>query len=253
MKSYAISILAIAGFVFLFSCKNDAKNNEEEISEVSDSIPAETIPEYVYVTAVSGLTLREQPNLQSTKLVVMPLGTKVKVINAEEKTTMNVGGIDGGMDEVEFNNTKGFAFNGFMSKFSPSGEKANTKNYAEELKKDFSKVEYSETTGGTPSKPTKTETLILPTNKWHEAFFVAQQLFNIPKVFAFPNPKGSNHETQQNANKKKNDFLSEMQISRNANELQKITYNYKTEGFGYVVNITKNAKGMKIEKVEVAD
>ena len=253
MKTVAFSFLALAGFAFLFSCKNDAKPNEETQTVVTDSIPAETVPDALYVTAVSGLTLRKFPNLQSEKLTVMPLGTKVKIVNAEGKTTMNVGGIDGAMDEVEFNNQKGFAFNGFLSKFFPPGQDASAKNYAEELKKDFPKVNYTEATGGSASQPTKTETLILPTDKWHEAFFTAQQLFNIPKEFAFPNPKGSNSETQQNGNKKKTDFLSELQISRSDNQLLKIIYNYKTEGFGYTVTITKESVGMKLEKVEVSD
>ncbi|MCB0453601.1 MAG: SH3 domain-containing protein, partial [Aequorivita sp.] len=163
MKTVAFSLLALAGFAFLFSCKNDAKTNEETQTVVTDSIPEETAPDAMYVTAVSGLTLREFPNLQSVKLAVMPLGTKVKIVNAEGKTTMNVGGIDGAMDEVEYNNKKGFAFNGFLSKFYPPEEDAAAKNYAEELKKDFSKVNYSEATGGTVSQPTKTETLVLPT------------------------------------------------------------------------------------------
>ncbi|WGF93547.1 SH3 domain-containing protein [Aequorivita marisscotiae] len=253
MKTVAFSVLALACFTFLFSCKNDAKTTDEAQTVAADSIPAETAPDAMYVTAVSGLTLREFPNLQSAKLAVMPLGTKVKIINAEGKTTMNVGGIDGAMDKVEFNNQKGFAFNGFLSKFFPPGENASAEHYAEELKKDFPKVSYSEATGGTASKPTKTETLLLPTDKWHEAFFTAQQLFNIPKVFAFPNPKGSNNETQQNGNKKKTDFVSELQITRNNNDLQKIVYNYKTTGFGYTITITKEAEGMKLEKVEVVD
>ena len=253
MKTVAFSLLALAGFTFLFSCKNDAKTNEETQTVATDSIPAETAPDAMYVTAVSGLTLREFPNLQSAKLAVMPLGTKVKIVKPEGKTTMNVGGIDGAMDEVEFNNQKGFAFNGFLSKFFPPGADASAKNYAEELKKDFPKVNYSEATGGTASRPTKTETLILPTDKWHEGFFTAQQLFEIPKAFAFPNPKGSNSETQQNGNKQKNAFISEMQISRNNNALQKIEYRYKTEGFGYTVTITKESTGMKLERVEVAD
>jgi hypothetical protein len=253
MKTVAFSILALVGFTFLFSCKNDAKNGEETQTVVTDSIAAEKAPAALYVSAVSGLTLREFPNLQSAKLAVMPLGTKVKLVNAEGKTTMNVGGIDGAMDEVEFNNKKGFAFNGFLSKFFPPGEDASAKNYAEELKKDFPKVNYSEATGGTASNPTKTETLLLPTDTWHEAFFTAQQLFNIPKSFAFPNPKGANNESQQNNDKKKADFISELQISRSENALQKIVYNYKTTGFGYVVSITKEADGMKVEKVEVAD
>jgi hypothetical protein len=253
MKTIAFSILFLAGITLLSSCKNDAKTNEETQTVVTDSIPTETAPDALYVTAVSGLTLREFPNLQSAKLTVMPLGTKVKIVNAEEKTTMNVGGIDGAMDEVEFNNKTGFAFNGFLSKFFPPGENVSAKNYVEELKKDFPKVSYFEATGGTASKPTKTETLILPTNKWHEAFFTAQQLFGIPRQFAFPNPKGANSETQQNNDKKKGDFISELQISRNENVLQKIVYTYKTTGFGYTVTITKEAEGMKLEKVEVAD
>lgn len=253
MKTVAFSILALAGFTFLFSCKNDSKTNEETQTVVTDSIPANAAPDAMYVTAVSGLTLREFPNLQSAKLAVMPLGTKVKIVTAEGKMTMNVGGIDGAMDEVEYNNKKGFAFNGFLSKFAPSGEIASAKNYAEELKKDFPKVNYSEATGGTASKPSKTETLVLPTDKWHEAFFTAQQLFEIPKAFAFPNPKGSNNETQQNGAKKKNDLTSELQISRDDNQLQKIVYNYRTEGFGYTVTITKKTDGMQLEKVEAAD
>lgn len=253
MKTVAFSILALVGFTFLFSCKNDAKNNDETQTVVTDSIPAETAPEAMYVTAVSGLTLREFPNLQSAKLAVMPIGTKVKIVNTEGKVTMNVGGIDGAMDEVEFNNKKGFAFNGFLSKFFPPEEDASAKSYAGELINDFPNVKYSEATGGTVSKPTTTEILILPTDKWHEGFFAAQQLFSIPKEFAFPNPKGSNSETQQNGNKKKNDFISELQISRNNNELQKIVYNYKTTGFGYTVTISKESAGMKLEKMEVTD
>src|SRR5690606_12397863 len=170
MKTAAFSILALAGFTFLFSGKNDVKNTEETQTVVTDTIPKETAPESMYVSAVSGLTLRAFPNLQSEKLAVMPLGTKVKILNAEGKTTMNVGGIDGAMDEVEYNNKKGFAFNGFMSRSSPPDQDASSKNYAEELKKDFPSVNYSEATGGTASKPTKSETLILPTDKWHEAF-----------------------------------------------------------------------------------
>lgn len=253
MKTVILSIIAIAGFSLLFSCKNDVKKDEDSTTIVTDSIPQETTPEFMYVSAVSGLTLRKYNNLQSEKLSVMPLGTKVKIINAESKTTMNVGGIEGAMDEVEYNHQKGFAFNGFLSKFFPPELDASAKSYSEELKKDYATVNYSEATGGTASKPTKTETLIIPTDKWHEAFFTAQQLFDIPKEFAFPNPKGSNNETQQNGNKKKNDLTSELQISRSDNELQKILYNYRTQGFGYTVTITKDGGNMKIEKVENAD
>lgn len=253
MKTIALSILAFTSTTFLFSCKNDIKNNEENSVVAVDTILKETPPSVMYVTAVSGLTLRAFPNLQSEKLAVMPLGTQVQIIKAEDQNTMNVGGIDGAMEEVEYNQKKGFVFNGFLSKFTPPGVNGSAKNYAEELKKDFPRVNYSEATGGTASKPSKTETLFLPTDKWHEAFFTAQQLFHIPKQFAFPNPKGTNNETQQNANKKKNDLTSELQISRSNNELQKIVYNYSTSGFAYTISITKDTDGMRIEKLEATE
>ena len=252
MKTFAISVLVLASFSCFFSCKNDAKNKTETPAVVKDSI-AEAVPQMLYVTAVSGLTLREQPNLQSAKLTVMPLGSAVELVRTERKTTMNVAGIEGAMDAVAYQDKNGFAFNGFLSQFFPPAQNASSKAYAEKLKEYFPGVVYSETTGGTASKPTKTETLILPTDKWHEAFFTAQQLFEIPHSFAFPNPKGSNNETQQNSQKKKTDFISELQISRQGNALQKIVYSYKTEGFGYTVIITKEGNGMKLEKVEVAD
>jgi hypothetical protein len=253
MKTVAFSILALAGFTFLFSCKNDAKKPDEAQTVATDTIAQQSVPEFMYVSAVSGLTLRQYNNLKSDKLAVMPLGTKVKIVNAEGKATMNVGGINGAMDEVEYNHQKGFAFNGFLSKFFPPEEDASAKSYAEELKKEFPAVTYSEATGGTASKPTKTETLTLPTSKWHEAFFTAQQLFAIPREFAFPKPKGSNNETQQNGNKKKNDLTSELQISRNDNQLQKIAYIYKTKNYGYTVTITQDGQAMKLEKVEASD
>ncbi len=253
MKITAPFILIFLSFTFLSSCKNEIKNNDENQTVISDTISSDSTPGFMYVTAVSGLSLREHPNLQSEKLAVMPLGTKVKIINTEGRTTMNVGGIDGAMDEVEYNNQKGFAFNGFMSRFSPSGENAVAKNYAEELKKEFPKVEYSETTGDSVSKPTKIQTLLLPTDKWHEAFFIAQQLFEIPRQFAFPNPKGSNNEVQQNSDKKKGVLTSELRINRNDNQLQKIAYSYKKTGFGYTVTITKEGSAMKIEKVAVSE
>lgn len=253
MKTSAFSLLIILGIFTLSSCKNDIKDNDENQVVVSDSIPTEIIPDFMYVTAVSGLTLRAQPNLQSEKLKVMPLGTKVKLITHETKTTMNVGGIDGAMDEVEYNGQKGFVFNGFVSKFLPSGENAVPKNYFEDIQSVFPKVNYTETTGGTASKPSQTQTIILPTDQWHEGFFMAQQLYGIPRQFAFPHPKGSNNETQQNSNKNKNDLISELVITRSANTLQKIVYNYRTKGLDYSVTITKEGDTIKIEKVEEVD
>ena len=253
MKATVFFLLLFTSAGLVFSCKNETKKGAENAETLTDTIPAQPTPNVKYVTAVSGLTLREHPNLQSNKLTVMPLGSQVKVIKAEEQPTMNVGGIDGAMDEVEFNNQRGFAFNGFLSRFFPAGENAAAAQYAQELKKDFPQVTYTESTGGTATKPTKTEVLVLPTSHWHEGFFIAQQLFGIPRSFAFPNPKGANHETQQNNNQKKGDLINELQISRNGNQLQKIEYKYKTKGHGYTVTITKEGDAMRLEKTEMVE
>lgn len=213
-------------------------------------MPQHKAPEYLYVTAVSGLSLREQPDLQSNKLTVMPLGSKVKVLENDNSTNLNVGGIDGKMAAVEYNNLQGFAFNGFMSKFLPTGDKAVAKDYAENLKSAFPEVSYSESKGDSVSRPKKIQTLLLPTEKWHEAFFVAQQLYDIPRQFAFPTPKGSNNEVQKDSHKKKGIETSELRIQRNNNLLEKITYLSVMPKYGWTVTITKEGNFMKIERTE---
>src|SRR5690554_5322272 len=254
MKRFTyLSIITTIGILCFSSCKNEVKNDRVDQSVATDTIPAKIEPVYMYVTAVSGLTLRDQPNLQSEKLAIMPLGTKVKLLTHNNESTMNIGGISGAMDEVEFNDKKGFVFNGFISKYTPSGANAVAKNYFEDLKNDFPDVEYSEVTGGTVSKPSKTQTTLLPTDKWHEGFFMAQQLYGIPRQFAFPNPTGSNNEVQKNNNSSKNHIISELQISRRNNTLKKIIYYNQSQKLESTVTITKEGNKIKIEKVETVN
>ena len=74
--------------------------------------------DYLYVTSVSGLSLRAYANLQSKKLAVMPYGTKVKVVSFRKKSNDESWRYIGGMNEVEYNHKKGFAFNGYLSNIS---------------------------------------------------------------------------------------------------------------------------------------
>jgi hypothetical protein len=197
--------------------------------------------------------LREFNNLNSDRLAKMPYGTKVKVITPEKNLTMNVGGIKGGMNEIEFNQKKGFAFNGYLSKFFPPEKDVKVKAYAEELQVFFPGVVYSESAAGTASRPSNTETITIPTTQWHEAFFVAQQLFDFPKEFDFPNPEGKDEQVIEDSKPKRGVWTSELRISREENILQKIAYVYKAKGFGSSVTITKESETMKIEKTEVVE
>jgi len=261
MKTLKIVSFALASTIILLSCKNEEKTNLE-LPKISESDLAltkitpseETITNnYLYVTASTGLSLREYANLQSKKLAVMPYGTRVKVISSEKNPTMKVGEINGGMDEIEYNQKKGFAFNGFLSRYFPPEKGISAKRYAEELKNDFPKIVYTETVGGTASKPTNTESLTLPNTEWHEAFYIAQQLYKIPKEFLFPSLKGKDFQTIKEKKFAKNSWTSELQITRKKEELSKIEYVYINKGFSKKVTIVKEGDTMKIsssEKVE---
>jgi hypothetical protein len=252
-----VVFIPLVVFIVFVSCKNES-SEPKSVETVKDLALAdvtieESAPEYLYVLAHSGLTLREFNNLNSEKLAKMPYGTKVKVISPETKNTMTLGGIKGGMHEIEFNHKKGFAFNGYLSKFFPPELDSNAKGYAEELNIFFPKVVYSESVGGSASKPINTESLLLPTQNWHEAFFVAQRLFDFPKEFNFPNPKGKDEQIVYGKKHAKDIWTSQLQIARKDDSLVKIEYVYKAKTFGYTVTISNLDTSMKIEKSETVE
>lgn len=260
MKKVVFSILAVS--IVLVSCNNKPESNQEidllesKVSKdlaIADPSNETREANYLYVTAISGLSLREHNNLNSEKLARMPYGTKIRVITSEEKPTMTVGGIKGGMDEVEYNHKTGFAFNGYLSKFFPPEIDVKPKYYAEELQTFFPEVSFTETIGGTASRPINTETLVLPTTLWHEAFFVAQQLFDFPKDFQFPNPKGKDEQVIQGKKPKNDVWTTELRVNRKDNSLEKITYVYGNKGFNYTVTIVQDGETMKLEKVAVVE
>jgi len=260
MKTLKILSLTFASTFILFSCK-DAETSSSELKIPSEREIAliETIPEdtpsvpYLYVTASTGLSLREHANLQSEKIAVMPYGTRVIVIAPEENLTMKIGEINGGMDEIEYNQKKGFAFNGYLSRYFSPEKGISTKGYTDELKEDFPKVTFTETTGGTVSKPSNTETITLPESEWHEAFYIAQQLYNFPKEFQFPSSKGKEIQTVKEKKYQKKGWTSELQITRKNDVLEKIDYSYKNKGFSKLVTITKEGNKMKISKTEIVE
>ena len=264
-KVVLICTAAVVTATFL-SCKNNTSNdlvtssseveitsetNTDEIAMVtSEELNAESTAQYMYVTAPSGLSLREYNNLQSEKLARMPYGTKVTVVNTVGKSTMKVGGIKGAMDEVAFNHKKGFAFNGYLSKYFPPERDITAKGYASELQVLFHDVVYTEEKGGTASQPSNAEAISLPGAEWHEAFFTAQRLFDFPKEFTFPNPKGKKTETIFDGKPKKGVWVSQLEVNRADNELQKIEYVYSSEKFDSKVTIEKVGDAMKISKSE---
>ncbi len=257
MKRVIYVFTACAGLFFLNACNETTNTDTPEIDTSQDlavaDISTETSEMYLYVTAGSGLSLREFNNLSSEKLAVMPYGTKLMVLEREDLATMTVAGMKGAMHEVEFNHKKGYAFSGYLSRFFPPEEDIRSVVYAEDLQKHFPMVTFAETTGGTASKPTNTETLVLPTQQWHEAFFIAQRLHDIPKAFAFPNPKGRDVQLIKNNKPSPRLWVSELEVTRDKDVFQKIMYRYAGEGYASQVTITKEGEMMKIEHHSIAN
>ncbi|EDM44434.1 hypothetical protein SCB49_05375 [unidentified eubacterium SCB49] len=259
MKNTITHIAAFALLALFTACDSETQD-ELAIATVSTEIEStELIPEvvhkdhYVYVTAPSGLSLREYNNLDSKKMSVMPYGTKVKVITLEENETMSVGGIKGGMNQVEYNNKTGYAFNGYLSSFFPPEKNSSAKQYIEDLKTTHPNASYTKITGGTASNPTETETVLLPTSKWQEGFTFAQRLFDLPLVFAFPSPKGNDEENITNPKQPDYLFLSKLIVARADNQLQQIKYHQAGEGYQSNITISQEEDMMKIEYVTVIE
>jgi hypothetical protein len=253
MKKVVLSMF-VATLVFA-SCKNESSQPKTDITlndiALADTTIKESTPEFLYVTAFSGLSLREYNNLNSDRIAKIPYGTKVKVIVTEDKFTMNVGGIRGGMNEIEFNRKKGFAFNGYLSKFFPPERDIKVRGYAEELQEYFPEVGYTESVGGSASKPSNTETIALPTTLWHEAFFVAQQLFDLPKEFEYPTPKGKDKQVIQYSKSKDRSWKNQLEVTRIDNDLDKIEYVIESQKFDSTITIIKDGNTMKISRTEI--
>lgn len=258
MKKVVFLCTATVLALSLLSCKND-RTSEVATSEIDLQTPkdlalsesSEKSTPFLYVTTPSGLSLREYGNLQSERLARMPYGTRVEVIEAETKPTMTVGDIKGGMHHVAYNHKKGFAFNGYLSRYFPPEAGVSAKGYALELQEFFPEVTFSESTGGTVSKPSNTVRLSLPGAQWHEAFFTAQRLYDFPDAFTFPGMRGKAKEIIEESVTKDGTWTSQLQVTRTNNELQKITYVYTSAQYNWSVEIVSNGDAMVLSRTEI--
>lgn len=241
MNSVKMLSLALASIATLASC-NEAQTTDKDsetqtvideqlamTEDLTDALSEELVEDkttYLYVTARTGLSLREFNNLNSEKLAVIPYGTRLEVIEHEGQQTMKVNNIKGGMDKVNFGRKSGFVFNGYLSKYFPPEEDVLPAAYAKELREDFPKVEFKEIVGGTASKPVNTETLLLPDAQWHEAYFIAQKIFDIPYEFSFPKQTGKAEQMVKGPKKESESWFDALHITRDGNGLTQLLYSY---------------------------
>jgi hypothetical protein len=253
MKNPAFNIVAFAMITLFTSCEDKKKQTSPNltVAEIVTEGAPEKATRHLYVTAASGLSLREYNNLNSEKLAVMPYGTMVEVVLVEKNKTMNISGVSGGMHQVAYNDKIGYAFSGYLSELFPPERGANAKMYISDLQNTHPTAVFSALVGGTASEPTNTETLLIPTTKWHEAFLIAQKLYEIPRSFALPEPNGKEEEGLHNPSKSINTLVSELQVIRIENALLKILFTQASLGFRRTVSITQQDSMMKIEEARV--
>ena len=247
MKTKALAIAALIAITFFTSCKEKLPQQTEiALTQISAQSPPEKKTATLYVTAASGLSLRQYNNLKSQKLAVMPYGTKVEIVSLEANNTMNIRGVKGGMHQVLYNNKTGFAFSGYLSELFPPEPGANPKMYIADLQNTHPSASITELVGGTASEPSSTETLLIPTTKWHEAYLIAQKLYDIPRDFAMPDPQGRDAQVINSPNTPLEALVLELQVTRLDNTLVEIVYNYTTSNFKQHLTIQKQDGMMRI-------
>lgn len=205
---------------------------------------------YLYVFAPSGLSLRAFNNLNSQKLGKMPYGSRIEVLEATPQNTMEVEGLQGAMPKINFNHKEGFAFNGYLSPYFPPEKGNNLIPYAAALQKHFPLVKFEEKVEGTLSQPINKEQLTLPNASWQFGFIIAQQLGQIPGEFNMPKQQGKDQEVIEDQKPKKDIWLSQLDILRQNDVLQKITYTYSAQKFESSFTIEKVGDNIVLTHVE---
>ena len=235
-----IIILSAMAALFFSPCEGQTEDQPVNSQQIKS----------FYVTAPGGLSLREYNNLNSTKLAIMPYGTKIDVVALELNNTMRIKGVRGGMHKVLYNNKIGFAFSGYLSELFPPENGSSAEVYIEDLKFSHPNASFLSCTGGTASQPTLTETILIPTKQWNEAFLIAKKLYNIPSEFGMPNPRGRNAQTIQSAYAN-DSVMNNMRVLRNEDSFVQIVWFYSNDTFGKYVSIKEHGTMMEIEFYEV--
>lgn len=119
-----LGFLLITLFVFIASCTN-----------------RQPIKEEMWVIASSGLRMRESPNLESKKIVTIPFASKVKILS-RDGAQQEIHGIRGNWLEVDWNEKRGWVFDGYLRSFNPESlRKKASEHYRALIRKEMDSPE----------------------------------------------------------------------------------------------------------------
>jgi len=192
------------------------------------------------VLAPNGLSLRKTKSLDSEKLTVMPLGSEVTLLEAASEISLEIEHIKGGMHKVNYNGQIGYAFSGFLGAFELQKPNEELATYIGRLQEKYPSLNYESKDNDPDFHEGVTETFTLPASNWAEAYYAAATACAIPKSLGFPSPQGPLEEIIADPEKPTNVWSSDLNITRNKNNLEKIVYGFRTEGFGSAVTIERD-------------
>lgn len=260
------TVFTIASVVLLFlvSCKPPTHKDHTAITQVTNNSTGnavvlanaslETTPTIsnLYITASSGLSLREGTNLKSQKILTIPYGSQVKHLSSPEHTTMTVAGITGDMIQVNYQGATGFVFSGYLSTLSPPLEDESATQYAKRLSTPTEKINVSKIKNAKGDEFGLTTTIELPAKSWGEAYMLAQSLFDIPKNIVV-DLTDNTISKRVNAKKRVKTKTDEVTIGRDKDfNINHITYSYALRDYSRTVTVTQHGQLYLIAEAEIS-
>ena len=239
------------------SCKDSTTKDEILLTQTAPlyaEAHVENLPTYpnLYVTAGSGLSLRQGTNLKSKKILTIPYGSQIRHLSSPEHTTMTVAGIKGDMIQVEYQGAKGFVFSGYLSTLAPPLEEETVEEYAKRLSTPENSIPVSKTKNPKGDVFGLTTSIELPAKSWTEAYQLAQTLFDIPKSIVVDLTNNSS-DALANPKKRAKTKLDEVVISRDDQNLIKtITYSYALRDYNRTVTVTQNGENYLVIESEIS-
>ncbi len=207
-----------------------------------------------FVYTESGLNMRAEATLDAKKLATIPYGTKLKILAFPEEEKIEIEGFVGGMAKVEVHGKEGYMYAPFLSRFPPPKDTTDIALY----------IQHIESTSNQKPRIYKdrmdedgyvqdSEGIILPTDDFQEAFLIAKLIYAIPSPLHLPIQRTEEKVIVKNPNKSEMDWTDELSVIFKDQQIDRIAYYTRSEGYGRTISITKEKDGILVSETHIAD
>ncbi len=203
MKKSIIPFFVALLFLTFTSC-DDAQDADQDTNtdvtnqsdeENGDSKTDLSASNTYYVLAEKGLTMREEPNLDSKKLEVVNYGLAVQVIAEDAHAISPVGGLTGKMVKVIHGDNEGYMFDGYLSSIPVPLKNQGVEEYVKSLKR---KSLSADNRYEDENEMSAAEVVSIPAASFQEALLIGQRLGLLSISFDIPNKNAKQMQFQLN-------------------------------------------------------